>query len=41
METLKAMCRPYSDPELATYKVSTKVNNPNADDPDCIKPRKD
>ncbi len=39
LETLKALCRPYPNPILAAYKVSTKVNNPNADDPDCIKPK--
>lgn len=36
---LKALCKPYPNPILAAYTVSTKVNNPNSDDPDCIKPK--
>lgn len=37
--TLKGLLQPYPDPILDAYKVSTKVNNPNADDSDCIKPK--
>jgi putative SOS response-associated peptidase YedK len=36
---LKALLRPYPDPILDAYKVSTRVNNPNSDDPDCITPK--
>lgn len=39
LTTLKSLCKPYPDPFLAAYEVSTRVNNPNSDDPDCIKPK--
>lgn len=35
---LKALLKPYPEPVLKIHKVSTLVNNPNADDPNCIKP---
>ena len=36
--TLKALLRPYSSEELMVYPVSTLVNNPRHDAPQCLEP---
>jgi putative SOS response-associated peptidase YedK len=36
MEPLKALLRPYSGEELTAYPVSTLVNNPLHDAPQCL-----
>jgi putative SOS response-associated peptidase YedK len=37
-EPLKALLRPYPSEELLAYPVSTLVNNPRHDAPDCLEP---
>ena len=37
-ETLRTVLRPYPDEELAAYPVSTRVNKPANDRPECIEP---
>ncbi len=37
-DELADLLKPYPDSELTAYPVSTLVNNPRADMPDCIKP---
>jgi len=37
-ESLKALLRPYPSEELLAYPVSTLVNNPRHDAPDCLEP---
>lgn len=37
-EPLKALLRPYSSEELTAYPVSTLVNNPRHDAPQCLEP---
>lgn len=37
-ETLKSLLRPYPSEELTAYPVSTLVNNPRHDAPDCLEP---
>lgn len=37
-ESLKALLRPYPSEELTAYPVSTLVNNPRHDAPDCLEP---
>lgn len=37
-ETLKSLIRPYPSEELTAYPVSTLVNNPRHDAPDCLEP---
>jgi len=37
-EPLKALLRPYSSEELTAYPVSTLVNNPRHDVPQCLEP---
>jgi putative SOS response-associated peptidase YedK len=37
-EQLLPLLRPYSDAEMQDYPVSTKVNSPQNDSPDCIQP---
>lgn len=37
-EPLKALLRPYPSEELTAYAVSTLVNNPRHDAPDCLEP---
>ena len=36
IETLTGLLRPYSSEELTAYPVSTLVNNPRHDDPQCL-----
>ena len=38
VEPLKALLRPYSGEELMAYPVSTLVNNPRHDVPQCLEP---
>jgi putative SOS response-associated peptidase YedK len=38
VEPLKALLRPYSSEELTAYPVSTLVNNPRHDAPQCLEP---
>ena len=38
MEPLKALLRPYSSEEFMAYPVSTLVNNPRHDAPQCLEP---
>ena len=38
VESLKALLRPYSSEELMAYPVSTLVNNPRHDAPQCLEP---
>ena len=37
-QRLQPLLRPYSSDDLAAYPVSTRVNNPANDTPDCIQP---
>lgn len=37
-ESLKSLLRPYPSEELTAYPVSTLVNNPRHDAPDCLEP---
>jgi len=37
-ESLNALLRPYPSEELLAYPVSTLVNNPRHDAPDCLEP---
>ncbi len=37
-ERLQPLLRPYSSEEMTAYPVSTRVNNPSNDTPDCIVP---
>jgi putative SOS response-associated peptidase YedK len=37
-ESLKALLRPYTSEELTAYPVSTLVNNPRHDVPQCLEP---
>ncbi|MBD3882971.1 SOS response-associated peptidase [Phormidium tenue FACHB-886] len=37
-DRLQSLLRPYSDEAMLTYPVSTTVNNPRNDSPDCIEP---
>jgi len=34
----KELCRPYPDEDLTAYEISTRVNNPDNDDPTVIEP---
>ena len=36
--SLQALLRPYPNEELQAYAVSTLVNNPRQDSPDCLEP---
>lgn len=36
--TVLALLRPYPAEPLAAYPVSTRVNDPNSDDPECLRP---
>ena len=38
IDTLKALLRPYPSEELTAYPVSTLVNNPRHDVPQCLEP---
>ena len=38
VEPLKALLRPYPSEELTAYPVSTLVNNPRHDAPQCLDP---
>jgi putative SOS response-associated peptidase YedK len=38
IEPLKALLRPYLSEELTAYPVSTLVNNPRHDVPQCLEP---
>jgi putative SOS response-associated peptidase YedK len=38
IEPLKALLRPYPSEELTAYPVSTLVNNPRHDAPQCLVP---
>ncbi|TKS60043.1 MAG: hypothetical protein EWM72_01728 [Nitrospira sp.] len=38
VESLKALLRPYPSEKLAAYPVSTLVNNPRHDAPQCLEP---
>jgi putative SOS response-associated peptidase YedK len=38
IEPLKALLRPYPSEELTAYPVSTLVNNPRHDAPQCLDP---
>jgi putative SOS response-associated peptidase YedK len=35
---LQTLLRPYAGDEMVAYPVSTRVNNPASDNPDCIEP---
>jgi putative SOS response-associated peptidase YedK len=37
-EERAALCRPYPDSDLDAYEVSTRVNDPDNDDPSVIEP---
>lgn len=37
-DDLRALLRPYADDELEHWEVSTLVNGPGNDDPECIRP---
>ena len=37
-DTLKSLLRPYPSEELQAYAVSTLVNNPRHEVPDCLEP---
>jgi len=37
-EERAALCRPYPDPDLDAYEISTRVNDPDNDDPSVIEP---
>lgn len=37
-DSLKDLLRPYPSDELQAYPVSTLVNNPRHDAPDCLEP---
>lgn len=38
VERALAVLRPFADQPMAFYRVSTRVNNPRNDDPDCLTP---
>ena len=38
VETVKPLLRPFTDDELVAYSVSTLVNNPRHDTPQCLEP---
>jgi putative SOS response-associated peptidase YedK len=37
-DEVQGMCRPWAGDELAVHPVSTRVNSPRHDDPDCVAP---
>jgi putative SOS response-associated peptidase YedK len=37
-EQLQPLLRPYSSEAMVAYPVSTRVNNPSNDTPECIEP---
>ena len=37
-EPMKALLRPYPNEELTAYPVSTRVNNPRHEAPECLEP---
>lgn len=38
IERLQSLLRPYSSEEMTAYPVSTRVNNPTNDSPECVEP---
>ena len=39
IELLQSLLRPYQASEMAAYPVSTRVNSPTFNEPDCIRPQ--
>jgi putative SOS response-associated peptidase YedK len=37
-DTRSELCQPYPDENLDAYEISTRVNNPENDDPQVIEP---